>query len=146
MAAVLQCLKPLLDSFTEDNAKREVRSLCPEQFLHDLWAATAWMETGDKMWLSALGISLSKHPGFDGPRASRKGELSAYFSTIACAAKHGSDWDAAAEEPIDKSPMDAKTTKTPQLALEDKPKPNAVLEVARPDLLLLVQNLPSRHT
>ena len=42
--------------------------------------------------------------------------------------------DAAAEEAvIDKSPMDAETTKTPQLALEDKSKPNALLEVARPD-------------
>jgi len=38
----------------------------------------------------------------------------------------------AAEPVIDKSPMD---TKTPQLALEDtsNPKPNALLEVARPD-------------
>ena len=36
--------------------------------------------------------------------------------------------------------MDAKTTKTPQLALEDKSKPNALLEVARPDRVTPASN------
>ena len=92
VAAVLQCLKPLLDDFTVANVKREIRSLDKNQFLHNLHAPSAWMESGDRAWLSMLGIALSKHPGFDGPRHSKKGELSAYFATIASAAEDGADW------------------------------------------------------
>ena len=72
VAAVLQCLKPLLDDFTVANVKREIRSLDKNQFLHNLHAPSAWMESGDRAWLSMLGIALSKHPGFDGPRHSKK--------------------------------------------------------------------------
>ena len=51
----------------------------------------ARMMTGDVIHLSHLG-TLNKHPGFDGPKGSKKGFLSLYFSQFAAAAKADVPW------------------------------------------------------
>lgn len=58
---------------------------------------------GDKVWLSSLGIALGKHPGFDGPRGSKQGLLSAYFANLADAAADDADW---AQIRVKCSPLD----------------------------------------
>ena len=71
-----------LDSFVQGWSACEWPALNREQLLADLTLAVDWYRSGDPMFLSALGLELTKHGGFSAGRGVSKRQSSVYFAAL----------------------------------------------------------------
>ncbi|CAK0860726.1 unnamed protein product, partial [Prorocentrum cordatum] len=92
VSAVLDSIKSPLDRITRCLWRHNARLFDMTAYRRARQDVYDWVTTGDPLYVTKMGMSVSKHPGFDADIGRTKRGASAYFASMAAAALNDAEW------------------------------------------------------